>query len=161
MVSVLTALSRRCRSRRNQSDRILAPALDHDEDSPEGVHSERQVPGLIAAQDVLDCHGAVVLERGRRIGEIDPVLLQVRGGFAAVPLDGHGLRIVCTFVHPRNWGITPARVRDRTKRVATPCGVNSCRYAPAREARPGGLAERGGFELYPGVDFKGLTVFAR
>ena len=58
---------------------------------------------VLAVAVVFDGERMVVLKDGGCVGEVDAVLLEVRGGLALVPLKVHGLSI-CTTVHTVKWG---------------------------------------------------------
>jgi hypothetical protein len=82
------SLSRRRGPRRDQTDRVAAPRVDHDQQTPQGIHADGHVASLCARQVVFDGDGCVVLKCRRCVGEVDAVLVPVGGGLPAVPLNG-------------------------------------------------------------------------
>lgn len=93
---VLAALARTGLARGNYANGIaLAVSIDHDEDTPKGVHANRHET-LFVVPDVLDRYRAYVLEDGDCIRKLDAVLSEIPGLIVGVPLEPHaGQKPMC------------------------------------------------------------------
>ena len=96
---------------------MALPGKDDYENTAEGIHADRDEPFLVWII-VKNRDRELVMEHGRRIREIDPVLSQIRGGFSRIPLEIHGSS-VCTPVHIVKRGLC-GFPRDLTLRIRRP-----------------------------------------
>jgi len=84
--SVLFAFLRRRLASRYQARLVATPRIDDNEHLSDGGHADRHVAFLLRVI-VSNRDGLLVVQGGRRIGEIDAVLLEVRRSLARVSSD--------------------------------------------------------------------------
>src|SRR5208283_4806206 len=95
---VLPPLARGCWPCGDEPNSLAAPRVNHNQDSAEPVHPDRDPSFFISEVRTANCQREIILEDRYSIGKVDPVFCEICRSLARIPVEGRVVHCmhICT-----------------------------------------------------------------